>query len=273
MTCRLRTVKGRPVWGVTSLAGEIYLLRWKERDQVEVYDVITYRLQRCLTVPDARGFADMTSCEHNRCVYIGGYADECVHKLDVQGAVTRWTVNDKPWGLSVNAAHNVLVACRLVSKIKEFSSDGDLLRVITRDDIIHPSQAIQTRSGQFIVCDGSAILDDPVHRVCMMSDDGRHIVHSHGGQRGSDTGQYHVPRHLAVDNHKLVFVADLINRRVTLLSPTLEYVRQVVSRDQLMWRPSRLFFDKERRHLYVCDNEWDDEYENYIAGRVVIFSV
>jgi len=31
--------------------------------------------------------------------------------------------------------------------------------------------------------------DDPVHHVCMMSDDGRHIVHSHGGQPGSDTGQ------------------------------------------------------------------------------------
>ena len=38
------------VCGVTLLAGEIYLLRDKERDQVEVYDVTTYRLQRCLTV-------------------------------------------------------------------------------------------------------------------------------------------------------------------------------------------------------------------------------
>jgi len=269
MRCRLRTVKGRAVHGVTSLAGEIYLLRWKERDQVEVYDVITYRLQRRLTVPNARGLVDMTSCEHNRCVYIGDYPGECVHRLDVQGVVTRWAVYDGPWGLSVNAAHNVLVTCRLVSKIKEFSSRGDLLRELTRDDIIHPSHAIQTRSGQFIVCHGRP--GDPVHRVCMMSDDGRHIVHSHGGQRGSDTGQYDVPRQLAVDDNECVFVADLINRRVTLLSPTLEYVRQVVSCDQLMWLPCRLFLDKER-HLYVCDNEWD-EHGNYIAGRVVMFSV
>ena len=29
----------------------LYRLTEKERDQVEVYDVITYRLQRCLTVP------------------------------------------------------------------------------------------------------------------------------------------------------------------------------------------------------------------------------
>jgi len=38
--------EGLPVRGLTSLTGEIYVLRAKERDEVEVYDVITYRLQR-----------------------------------------------------------------------------------------------------------------------------------------------------------------------------------------------------------------------------------
>ena len=71
--------EGRPVDGITSLAGEIYLLRLKERDEVEVYDVISYRLQRCLTVPDAKGFSDMTSCEHYHCVYISDPRIECIH--------------------------------------------------------------------------------------------------------------------------------------------------------------------------------------------------
>ena len=47
---------GEPVVGVTSLGEEIYLLRAKYRDQVEVYEVISYRLLRCLTVPNSRGF-------------------------------------------------------------------------------------------------------------------------------------------------------------------------------------------------------------------------
>jgi len=257
---------------VTSLAGEIYLLRDKERDQVEVYDVITYRLQRCLTVPDARGFSDMTSCEHNHCVYINDDIVECVHRLDVQGAFTRWTVNDAPFGLSVNAAHNVIVTCRVVRKVKEFGSHGDLLRELElHSDVISPLHAIQTRSGQFIVCHGHP--RDPVHRVCMMSDDGRHIVHSHGGQPGSDTGQYNVPLHLAVDDNEFVFVADVFNRRVSLLSPTLEYVRQVVSCDQLKWCPRRLLFDKERQRLYVCDNERNYGQAKYREGRVVVFNV
>ena len=100
--------EGELVAGVTLLAGEIYLLRYKKRDQVEVYDVTTYCLQRRLTVPDAGSFTDMTSCEHNRCVYIGnGGKFKCVHRLDVQGAVTRWAVNDSTQGLSVNTAHNL----------------------------------------------------------------------------------------------------------------------------------------------------------------------
>jgi len=249
---------------VTLLAGEIYLLRDKERDQVEVYDVITYRLQRCLTVPNARWFTDMTSCELNSCVYIGGYFGNCVHKLDVQGAVTHWHINDEPRGLSVNAAHNVLVTCPRVRKIKEFSSQGDLLRELTLpDDVINPQHAIQTRSGQFIVCHGS--LGNPVHRVCMISADG-HIVHSHGGQQGSNTDQYDEPRHLAVGDNEFVFVADHYNGRVTLLSPTLEYVRQVVSRDQLKGEPWCLYLDTRQRLLYVAGNKRE-------KGKVICCSV
>jgi len=257
---------------VALLAGEIYLLRGKARDQVEVYDVITYRLRRRLTVPHGGSLTDMTSCEHHRCMYIGGYDVKCVHRLHVHGTVTQWAVNDSPRGLSVNAAHNVLVTCPLVSKIKEFSSHGDLLRELTLpDDVIRPLHAIQTRSGQFIVCHGdNDDRVDPVHRVCMMSADGRHIVHSHGGQPGSDTDQYNVPRHLAVDDNEFVFVVDRDNRRVTLLSPTLEYVGQVMSRDQLKGKPLRLYLDTRQRLLYVAVNEFD---EGGWRGHAVVFSV
>jgi len=265
----LPELEGRPVAGITSLAGEIYLLREKERDQVEVYDVISYRLQRCLTVPDAEGFVDMTSCEHYHCVYISDPCIECIHRLGVQGAATRWPVNDEPWGLSVNAAHSLLVACHLVRKIKEFSSHGNLLRELTLPrDVTNPLHSIQLTT-EFVVCHG--FVADALNRVCMISADGRHIVHSHGGQPGSDTDQYDVPRHLAVDNNEFVFVADLNNRRVTLLSPTLQYVRQVVSSDKLKWDPERLYLDVQRRRLYVADNEWKGG--KLTSGRVVVFSV
>ena len=120
--------EGEPVLGVTSLAGEIYVLRDKGRDELEVYDV-TYRLQRCLTVSNARPFTDMTSCEHYCCIYIGIPYVECIHRLDAQGVATQWPVSDKPQGLSVNAKHNLLVTCRRAGKIIYVSS-ANLIRTL-----------------------------------------------------------------------------------------------------------------------------------------------
>ena len=102
---------GEPVWGVTSLGEEIYLLRVKDsgRDEVEVYDVISYRLLRCLTVPNASGFIDMTSCANLLCLYISDPSVKCIHRLDLHGNAERWPVSDKPTSLSVNANHLSLI--------------------------------------------------------------------------------------------------------------------------------------------------------------------
>ena len=125
--------EGPPVYGVTSLGDEIYLLRPKAgRDQVEVYDVITYSLLRCLTVPNIRGFDDMTSCKHSLCLYISDPRVECIHRLDLQGNAQQWPVNDVPTCLSVNADHNLIVTCPKARKIKELSPRGELLRDVTR---------------------------------------------------------------------------------------------------------------------------------------------
>ena len=55
---------------------------------------------------------------------------------------------------------------------------------------------------------------------------------------------------------------------MTLLSPTLDYIRQIVSRDKLKWEPLNLHLDVQRRRLYVADNDNEGT-----VGRVVVFSV
>jgi len=267
---------GPAVCGVTLLSGEIYLLRPKPCDQIEVYHVISHCLLRRLTVPDVHVFVDMTSCEHHRCLYIGDPNVECVHRLEVgqQGAVTavtQWAVKDSFVGLSVNAAHNVIVTCNTVRKIKEFSSRGGLLRVLELpDNVTQPSYAVQLSCGHFIVCNGDP--GDYTHRVCKISEDCRRIVQSHGGRPGAYTGLYHGRVHLVVDDDECVIVVDAINWRVTLLSSTLNFVREVVSRDQLKGWPGSLYLDKKLRYLYVVDN-WKDTRGgcNSTAGRVVVF--
>jgi len=205
----------------------------------------------------------MTICGHYRCVYIADdTADDRVHRVGLRGGTRRWPVNDEPWGLSVNKAHNVLVTCHVVHKIKEFTSDGNLLRELTLPyDVINPWHAIQLASGDFIVCHGEGW--DAFHRVCKISADGRHIVHSHGDH-------YIVPVHLAVDNNEFVFVVDHYNSRVTLLSPTFNYIRQIVSSDKLKGYPTHLHLDVHRQRLDVTDNEW--KAGKYTSGHVVVFS-
>ena len=157
-----------------------------------------------------------------------------------------------------------------MSEKSEFSSYGAVLRNVTFPaNLINPWHAIQLTSGQFIVCHSDH--DNAVHHVCMISPDGRHIDHSQGGQRGSGTGQYNEPRHLAVDNYEFMFVADSGNRRVTLLGQNLSYVRQVLSRDNMKGSPDRLCLDLHRRRLYVADNDSDGKGRR--RGRVVVFSV
>ena len=84
-----------------------------------------------------------------------------------------------------------------------------------------PWHTIQLSSGQFIVCHGRT--GNPLHHVCLIGSDGS-VVKSFGGPPGSGSEQMDVPYHMAVDRNEFVFVVDLHNHRVLLLSPQPLYV-------------------------------------------------
>ena len=217
--------RGEPVRGVTSLDNRLYVLRFKETlDQIEVYDIDTFHILRRLTV---RGLPfDIVACGHNRCVYIYDTMHESIHRLALPDAtVTQWPVNGRPAGLSLTIIHGVLVTCPNVRKIKEFSTDGQLLLQLTLpEDVVFPWHSIQLSSGEFIVCHGRVY--DQVNRVCLIDSDGS-VVRLFGGPAGAGSQQMCVPRYMAVDRNGFVFVVD-VNIRVLLLSPTLTYVRELV---------------------------------------------
>jgi len=90
--------------------------------------------------------------------------------------------------------------------------------------------------------------------VCIGSD-GQVIVRQVPWFGTSGSQQLEQPGHLAVDRHKFVFVADHCNRRVLLLSPSLNYVREIVSRiaSQINGNPARLYLDEDNNcRLYVA---------------------
>jgi len=263
--------EGEPVLGVTSLDNHLYVLRGsKASDQIEVYDVDSYRLLHCLTVPKLGAACDILACGHYRCAYIADFSHKHVHRVALPGAATtQWPVNDEPNRLSLTDKHSVLVTCCKVRKIKQFTTDGQSLRVvILLQDVLSPGHTVQLSSGEFIVCHGNR--DVPLHGVCLIDTDG-HIVKSYGGRAGSSSQQMNMPIHMAVDRNEFVFVADVNNHRVLLLSPTLAYVREVVSHEQLQWYPYRLSIDVARRRLYVVENDFKDD--KLTAGRVIVVNV
>jgi len=262
--------EGEEVWGVTSLDKQLYVLRGKPSGQIEVYDIDSYRLQRYLNVPGCHDVYDMVACGHNRCIYVS--ATSHIHRVPLDaGVITKWPVNDESSNfLSLTVTHNVLVTCREVRKIKEFTTDGQLLReIVPPQDVCSPLHTVQLSNGELIVCHGDR--DDPLHRVCLIGSDGQ-VVKSYGGPPGSGHQRMKVPAHVVVDRNDFVFVADLNNLRVLLLSPTLTYVREVRIHDkQLEWHPYKLSLDVQRRRLYVAVNEWKDG--KFTAGRVVVVNV
>jgi len=262
--------EGEPVWGVTSLDNHLYLLRGnKSSEQIEVYDIDSCRLLRCFTV---RGLAyDIVVCGHNRCAYVSDASQNSVHRLALTtgAAIAHWPVYEQPYCLSVSTRYSVLVTCRRVGKIKEFSAGGKLLcEVVLPQDVCTLQRAVQLSSGELILCHGDT--GDPLHRVCLVGYDGR-VVKSFGGSKGSGGQQMNAPAHMALDRNEFIFVTDVKNNRVLLLSPTLTYLRDVASRKQLQWCPYRLSVDVKRRRLYVAVNEYKDG--KFTVGRVTVVSM
>ena len=166
----------------------------------------------CLTVTGLgdRGAADIVACGHNHCAYISDSSNYSVHRIALSDStVTHWPVNDRPDRLSLTYTHSVLVSCWWVRKTKEFSSDGQLLHVLTLPhDVVSPWHTIQLSSEQFIVCCGGR--DDQIglrQCICLTGSDSS-VVKSFGGEKGSGSQQMNVPAHMAVDRNKFVFVAD-----------------------------------------------------------------
>ena len=248
-----------PVRGVTVLFDQIFVLRLGTQE-VEVYDSNTLNLTSRLPVDELVSPWDLASCSKFRCLYISGWFGRVIHRVELGGATTRWEVNDASYGLSVtpDPDFHVLVTCGAARKLKEFTTNGTLVReILLHEDLVHPHRAIQI-DGQFIVSHGWH--SDPLHRVCIVNSTG-HVTRCYGGPRGSAAGQLNYPRHLAVDGEGNVLVADHSNKRVLLLNETLYYVRELVSihnSDRSGLVPWRLCLDVSRGRLFVADYRQND---------------
>ena len=252
--------------GLTILNDELFVF-YAYKPTISVYNKDTFILQRTLSVPGLGGVAvDMVSCRRHQCVYISDSVNNVVHRVDNVNQIAQWPVHDTPSGLSINSASNVLVTCDEVGKVKEFTTYGKLMREIAlQSDITHPWQAIQLTNGQFVVCHGER--NDHFNRVCIVNSDGN-VLQSYGGAPGSGDGQLNGPYELIVNG--FIFVTDVNNARVLMLSPSLKFVRQILAGPR---KPLRMCFDEATGRLFVADCKFNSDKNQYVSGQVNIYSL
>ena len=283
------TPGGNEVGGVTSLGDDVFVVRCRSQQKIEVYDANTFTLQRHIKVPGLDAPLGLTSCSQNNCLYAADYNKNSVHRVDLSGsnakrkwfvsrlkaseskAVMKWSVARNPTGLSVNSEHNLLVASYGECKVQIFTTHGTPLENIQlqADNYGGPDHAVQLSTGQLLVSHSGS-----VHRVCLTGVDGT-VVRSYGGQKGSQLTQMYSSRGLAVDREGRVLVVD--NRRLLVIDQSLSSAHEMsVSVDGgligpcSLWydgglkHPQCLWYDQSRRRLYI--GEW----RAGLGGRVIV---
>jgi len=212
------------ILGITVLGSELFVARVKST-HVFVYNTSNSTLTRNISITGSSRLRAIVVSPHYNCLYISDDGLKVVHRYNLYNNVlTKWSVGGECYGLSLTSSHNVLVTLWNTKQIQEYTPVGRLLREISLDSsIVYPVHSIELSSDRFVVSHGDGY---SLHRVCLVDTSGR-IIQCYGGAEGSGVGQLNAPRHLAVDRHGNVLVADACNKRVVLLSPSLAYLGDI----------------------------------------------
>jgi len=254
--------KNGRIYGVTVLGNEMFLKRSTGSSVVvEAYSVDNFSLnkQRSIVLPDIKSMGDMSSCGRNNCLYISDTSEYRVHRYDcTSNAWTKWTVDGRCDGLSVTRTYNVLVTLPRDKRIEEYTTSGDLMRVIYIDDQIdNPRHCIQLSTGQFVVTNGYK--NEEKAGVHVVSESGI-IVHSIGGT-------WQNPVHITVAKDDQILMVDecfQINNKVKVLTPALTYLEDIVIPDYELKGPSSLYLDQLNNRLYIGEDS---------GGRLFVLNV
>ena len=103
-------------------------------------------VQRSINVGSgSSSFRGLAACELNQCLYVSESGNQTIHKVSpvTNNRVKRWSVDGQPFGVSVNSAHNLLVAVYNTHRILEYTTDGAVVRKINlQPDITNPAHVV-----------------------------------------------------------------------------------------------------------------------------------
>lgn len=201
-----------------------------EIEEFEMKTCLEFSSLGLIRIPKLGGVADLTSCSKNSCVYVADWKNHgVIHRLEKENEnrITRWSVDDYIDGISVTSSSgNVLVTCSDSASIKEFTTEGHLVREVKlQSGVDHPHHAIQLNADQFVVCHGLA--KGSRNRVCLVNSSGQVLgsyygcTRNRGSADAAATEQLNFPSRLAV-RKGLIVVVDHYNDRILVLNRKLD---------------------------------------------------
>lgn len=247
------------VQGVTRLYNQLYILHTSDADQLGVYNTDCEHV-RNISVPGLakNGVCDIASCEQKGRLYLSNMEKGCIHLVVPKGRpisseFSKWTLSEKPCGLSVTQTANLLVTCNMSRRLLELNSSGKQIRAIMLTSDLHqPAHSIQLAFDNFVLCCVGGRGD---MQVCIVNSEGK-VEQSYGSTRGSGEGQLSVTTHIAVDRDGFIFVADRDNPKVVMLSPSLQFAGLVLP-NELQLRANHLYIDHADSRLYASSFMFD----------------
>jgi DNA-binding beta-propeller fold protein YncE len=237
---------------VVTLDDQVFVTRMQQKssNQIEVYSATTFQLIRNITVPGADTYLfGLTVIPTYNLLFVSDYSNYFVHRVNLSSASTiKWSVCNYPLGLSVNKAHNVLVAC-WGSSVQEYTANGSLVRTLT-DSGNNLYHAVETNDGTLAI---SRYISK--NQVCLMSINGAVLKCFGTVASGSGPGQLNQPHGLALDRNGSIAVADMNNNRILVLNSTLSEARNfsLPINTGVIYNPSGLWLDESRGRLYVAE--------------------
>ena len=253
------------VTAVAAVGDELYVLRFY-MSKVEVYDAVSVTLKRHLTVPGpVQSSYGLAVCPFNNCLYASGTDSNTVYRVHLTGrkAPKRWPVARTPVGLSVNNAHNLVVACFDSNKLQEYTKRGFLVREIDlgAEEVESPWHAVQLSSGAYVV---SQARSSGVVSVIGVD---RRVICNYG--QSSDFGEMNVPESLAATTNDDFVVADKENGRIVLIRRSTGCTEKLaLPVEGGMRRPMALCLDESRGRLYV--GEFSGEHRVLVFDNVIL---
>lgn len=266
------------IYGVSVIDNEIFFIT-RDGCIIEVFDLNTSAFLRAWSVDGLVNPNDMVSCPRRKRLYICDWKKIAEQNeivcVDKDGSIeTKWILENERGRLSITEESHVIVAESWYNTIKEYSRTGQLMkRFQTGRDKLHLWHAIKLRNGNFVASFGDT--HDDFQEVCIINNHGE-SVHSFSNKSViPECRSIAVPRTLAVDGDGIIYVADLYNSRIILLSTQLHWKETIyiTNRDEQLRGPLRIYLQESnsKSQLLIADNKRENK--KWTEGRILIHDI